>query len=200
MNRTALYVALMVIAAGAGGFLVARRMQQATPQLSSGTALPQPRQLAAFQLTDHRGAAFGRGNLAGAPSLMFFGFTHCPDVCPTTLAMMAQLGRDPQLSKLRLLFVTVDPERDDQLTLQHYVDAFGGRLVGLRGTDAQLDPLMQSVGAARSIQKLAGGDYTVDHSATLFFIDAGGNFAAVFNPPFAPAELRADLLQLVAGG
>jgi protein SCO1/2 len=141
--------------------------------------------------------AFGNAQLPGGPSLMFFGFTHCPDVCPTTLALMAQLARDPQLARLRMLFVTVDPKRDDQLTLQRYVTAFGGNLIGLRGEDAAVDPLLKSVGAIRSIQKLPGGDYSVDHSATLFYLDSDGRLAAVFNPPFEPERLRADLLALL---
>jgi protein SCO1/2 len=196
-NRTFLYVGLMMLAAAAAGYMVARQLQHGVPELHSGTALPQPRALAGFSLQDHRGGAFGNAQLQGQPSLLFFGFTHCPDVCPTTLALMAQLARDPGLARLRMLFVTVDPKRDDQLTLQRYVTAFGGNLTGLRGADAALDPLLSSVGAARSIQPLPGGDYAVDHSATLFYLDAQGRLAAVFTPPFALDALRTDLLTLL---
>src|SRR5690348_3432378 len=129
-NRTFLYVGLMMLAAAAAGYMVSRQLQYSAPELKSGTALPQPRALAAFSLQDHQGMTFGNAQLQGGPSLMFFGFTHCPDVCPTTLALMAQLARDPQLARLRMLFVTVDPKRDDQLTLQRYVTAFGGHLAG----------------------------------------------------------------------
>jgi protein SCO1/2 len=196
-NRTFLYAGLMMLAAAAAGYMVSRQLQYSAPELKSGTALPQPRALAAFSLQDHQGMTFGNAQLQGGPSLMFFGFTHCPDVCPTTLALMAQLARDPQLARLRMLFVTVDPKRDDQLTLQRYVTAFGGHLAGLRGEDAAVDPLLKSVGAIRSIQPLPGGDYSVDHSATLFYLDREGRLAAVFNPPFEPEQLRADLLALL---
>jgi protein SCO1 len=196
-NRTLVYVGLMMLAAAAAGYMVARQLNHGAPQLQSGTALPQPRALASFALSDHQGGPFGNAQLQGKPSLLFFGFTHCPDVCPTTLALMAQLARDPALSQLRMLFVTVDPKRDDQLTLQRYVNAFGGNLIGLRGEDAGLDPLLQSIGAARNIQPLAGGDYSVDHSATLFYLDAQGHLAAVFSPPFALDQLHADLLTLL---
>jgi protein SCO1 len=191
------YVGLMMLAAAAAGYMVARQLGGSAPQLQSGSALPQPRALASFSLSDHRGNAFGNTQLQGDASLVFFGFTHCPDVCPTTLALMAQLTRDPALSRLRMLFVTVDPVRDDQLTLQRYVHAFGGNLTGLRGTDAQLEPLLRSIGAARNIQPLAGGDYSVDHSATLFYLDAQGRLAAVFSPPFALDQLQADLQTLL---
>ena len=196
-NRTFVYVGLMMLAAAAAGYMVARQLGHSALPLQSGTALPQPRALAGFSLSDHQGGSFGNAQLQGKPSLMFFGFTHCPDVCPTTLALMAQLARDPALSQLRMLFVTVDPARDDQLTLQRYVNAFGGSLIGLRGEDAGLNPLLQSIGAARNVQPLAGGDYSVDHSATLFYLDSSGRLAAVFSPPFALDQLQADLLTLL---
>lgn len=189
----------MMLAAAAAGYMVARQLERGVPELKSGTSLPQPRTLAGFSLTDQQGAAFGNAQLRNHPSLLFFGFTHCPDVCPTTLALMAQLARDPGLAPLHMLFVTVDPKRDDQLTLQRYVTAFGGNLTGLRGEDAALDPLLKSIGAARSIQPLPGGDYAVDHSATLFYLDRDGSLTAVFTPPFVPEQLRADLLALLNG-
>jgi protein SCO1/2 len=97
-----------------------------------------------------------------------------------------------------MLFITVDPARDNQQILKQYVDAFGGGLVGLRGEDAALDPLLQSLGAARSMQPRIGADYSVDHSATLYYINASGALSAVFTPPFRPAPLRDDLVALVS--
>lgn len=196
-NRTWIYVGVMILAAAAAGYMVARQLQYHVPVLQSGTALPQPRSLARFELADHHGNAFGNAQLAGAPSLVFFGFTHCPDVCPTTLALMAQLAREPELRRLRMLFVTVDPARDDQTALRSYVEAFGGQVTGLRGEDAALDPLLQGIGVARAIHQLPGGDYSVDHSATLFYTDGSGRLAAVFSPPFTLAPLRADLIALL---
>lgn len=179
--------------------MVARSLQVGARQLASGTALPQARPVAAFSLTDQDGVAFDNSRLNGAPSLLFFGFTHCPDVCPTTLALMTQLHRDPALQALRMVFVSVDPGRDDALTLRHYVEAFGGGFTAVRGEDAALDPLLQNLGAVRSVQPLAGSDYAVDHSATLFYVDGKGALSAVFTPPFDYARLRTDLLALVTG-
>jgi protein SCO1 len=198
-NRSVVYIGLLIVAAALAGYIVARSLQVGAPQLASGTALPQARPVAAFSLTDQDGVVFDNSRLAGAPSLLFFGFTHCPDVCPTTLALMTQLHRDPALRALRMVFVSVDPGRDDALTLRHYVEAFGGGFTAVRGEDAALDPLLQNLGAVRSVQPLAGGDYAVDHSATLFYINGKGALSAVFTPPFDHARLRADLLALVTG-
>ena len=177
--------------------MLARYAGQRAVALQNGTLLPGGRAIAGFSLTDHEGRPFGNAQLRGHPSLLFFGFTHCPDVCPTTLALLAQLARAKPVADLQMLFVTVDPERDDALTLKRYVDAFSPQLVGLRGSDAELDKLMQSVGAARFRQQTAAGNYLVDHSATLYLIDAGGRLAAVFTPPFSLPLLDADL-RLVA--
>jgi protein SCO1 len=195
-SRTFLYFGLMILAAAAAGYMVARQLQDDSPALVAGTRLPQPRPVAEFTLQDHDGAAFGPRQLNGQPSLVFFGFTHCPDVCPTTLALMAQLAREPKLAALRLVFVTVDPRRDDAATLASYVHAFGPSITGVRGEDPQLEPLLRSLGVARSVQQLAGGEYSVDHSATLFFVDAQGRLAAVFTPPFSFPALRDDLIKL----
>lgn len=199
VNRSAIYVGLMVLAAALAGYMVSLKLaRSAAPALQSGTALPAPRPVAKFTLTDHLGEPFGNARLAGHPTLVFFGFTHCPDVCPTTLAMTAQLQRDPALARLETLFITVDPGRDDQRMLQQYVQAFGGGLVGLRGEDASLEPLLLSLGAARSVRPGVGADYSVDHSATLYYINARGALSAVFTPPFVQAALRSDLATLIA--
>jgi protein SCO1 len=196
-KRSALYVMLMVLAAGVAGYMVARQLSRSAPALSAGTALPAARPVAPFVLTDHRGKAFSNARLTGTGTLMFFGFTHCPDVCPTTLALLAQLARDPALQKLQLLFVTVDPRRDDVPTMQRYVDAFGGQITGLTGTDAALEPLLTSLGVARAIQPRAGDDYAVDHSAALFYVNSRGAFSAVFTPPLELTALRHDLVVLL---
>jgi protein SCO1/2 len=198
-NRSVLYFGLVALAALAGGFMVSRQLAEQTLVLESGTLMPQPRPLAGFSLTDHQGAPFTNEQLLGRPHLVFFGFTHCPDICPTTLALLAQLNREQSGGDLATLFITVDPVRDDLQTMRRYVDAFGGRLIGLRGEDSALDPLLKSLGAARSVQRSADGGVIVDHSATLYFIDSQGRLAAVFTPPFSLPRLRADLAALAAG-
>lgn len=202
--RTALYLIPLLIAAAAAGYMVSRQLARdvpvPVPALAAGTALPQARALPAFGLTDHTGAPFDNARLAGAPSLLFFGFTHCPDVCPTTLALMAQLVREPALTKLRPVFVTVDPERDDAGSLSQYIRAFGERITGLRGEEEALQPLLAGLGVAHAKVPLPGGGYTVDHSAALFYLNERGHWTAAFTPPFDYANLRDDLAALIASG
>lgn len=198
-NRSAPWFALIAAAALLGGFFLSRQLGEApVPRLDGGTALPQPRLVAPFSLTDQLGAPFDEQRLAGTPHLVFFGFTHCPDICPATLALLAQLSRDPALSDLRTVFVTVDPARDTQEVMHSYIEAFGGNMTGLRGDKAALDQLATSLGAAYSVDATADGGSRVDHTAALFYIDAQGRFAAVFTPPFTLPTLRADLARLVA--
>ena len=109
---------------------------------------------------------------------------------PAVWILLTSLKSEAELVSKPITWWPHDP------TLANYVQAFGGAITGLRGDDAALEPLLQSLGAARSVQQLAGGDYVVDHSATLFFVDAEGRLAAVFTPPFAFPTLRDDLTAL----
>ena len=196
-TRSFLFYAVIALAAALVGALVARHLGRNGPvTLASGTWLPQGRAVAPFSLVDQDGAVFDQQRLAGAPSLLFFGFTHCPDVCPQTLALLAQLDHDPPVADLRTVLVTVDPERDDVAALKAYVGAFSPRMIALTGPDASIDALMKSVGAARLRQEQPGGSYTMDHSATVFLIDREARLVAVFTPPLDLPGLRADLSAL----
>jgi protein SCO1/2 len=192
-NRSVLFFTLVAVAAALGGAMLARQLGRGPVALASGTWLPQGRPVAAFQLTDQDGAPFSHEQLKGSPSLLFFGFTHCPDVCPTTLALLAQFDQQPPIDGLRTILVTVDPERDDVTAMKRYTGAFSPRMLGLTGSEAQIDALMKSVGAARFRQPAPGGGYIVDHSATLYLIDPAGRLVAVFSPPLSLPALRADL-------
>ncbi len=198
VTKTRSFILFGVIAglAAIGGALLARQFARPPLQLEAGTLMPGGREVAPFRLTDHAGAPFDNSRLAGQPSLLFFGFTYCPDVCPTTLALLAQLTRDSPVPELRTLFVTVDPQRDDLPTLARYVSAFSPTMIGLRGEDAELDPLLRSLGAARLRQDTPDGNYLVDHSATVYVFDAAGRLAAVFTPPFSLPAMKADLARL----
>jgi len=184
-------------AAVAAGALLAR-MLDAGVALQGGTWLPRPRPLAEFHLQDTSGHDFGPNSLRGHPTLLFFGFTSCPDVCPTTLATLAQLQRQPPLPSAEVVFVSIDPERDSTAALQSYLGAFSARFVGLRGDRAALAPLLRSLNAIAVRDDLPGGGYTMDHSATLYLLDTQGRLAAVFSPPFTTTGLAADLSRIEA--
>ena len=172
---------------------MARQLDRASPRLASGTWLPQAKPVGDFSLTDTSGRAFTRRDLGGAPTLVFFGFTHCPDVCPTTLMKLAQVRKRAGLTGLRVLFVSVDPQRDTPPVLGMYVHAFDPAFLGLSGEPGAILAVAANFGVAVNRVELPGGDYTVDHSAVVFLLDARARIAAIFTPPFEVAALAADL-------
>ncbi len=193
------FVVVGMVAAVAG-VLLARMLTQQTVALEGGTWLPQPRPLSAFTLTDTSGARFDNAALNGRPHLLFFGFTYCPDVCPTTLVTLSTVHAEPRLRELGILFATVDPARDSAATLRQYLDAFSRDFIGLRGQADALAPLLQSLGGITVRQPLPDGSYTMDHTAAIYLLDRQGRYAAVFTPPFTPARLRQDLLRVADAG
>src|SRR5690348_11412935 len=191
--RARLLVAVAALGAALGGFWLATQLDRGAPHLASGTWLPRARTVQDFSLTDERGRAFTRADLAGSPTLVFFGFTHCPDVCPTTLLKLAQLRRRATVAGLRVLFVSVDPQRDTPTVLGSYVHAFDPQFQGLTGDPRTIARLAATFGVAVNRVELPGGDYTMDHSAVVFVLDASAHIVAIFTPPFDVAALSADL-------
>jgi protein SCO1 len=197
-RRNILLLASLGTAAVLVGVLLARMLGATSVPLESGTWLPQPRTLPQFHLQDLSGADFGLERLRGHPTLLFFGFTNCPDVCPTTLATLAQVQRAPPLPGAQVLFITIDPERDSAASLQVYLGAFNNSFVGARGNAAALAPLLKNLGAIAVRDNLPDGSYTMDHSATLYLLDTRGRLVAVFSPPFSAPKLSADLHRVAA--
>lgn len=136
-----------------------------------------------FTLTGGDGKPFPSSRLAGRPHAIFFGFTHCPDVCPTTLSRLARLRR--QLGKgdgaFDILFVSVDPERDGPAEVGAYAGLFGTPVIGLTGTPAQIEAVKKDYGIfARKVPQ-PGGDYSVDHNAGVLLFDREGRFTATIS-------------------
>jgi protein SCO1/2 len=153
------------------------------------STLPQPSTAAVnfggpFTLTGVDGRPFSSSSLAGKPYAIFFGFTHCPDVCPTTLARMVRLRT--QISKgseaLNIVFVSVDPERDGPKELAGYVSLFGAPVVGLTGAPAQIAQVKKQFGIFSEKVPEVGGGYTVDHTATVLLFDREGKFVSTISP------------------
>jgi protein SCO1/2 len=167
--RSLLLVA--ALCAGLAGFWLARQLDRGAPQLASGTWLPQSKAVSEFELTDSSGRPFTRRDLAGAPTLVFFGFTHCPDVCPTTLLKLARVRRRAAIAGLRVVFISVDPRRDTPSVLGAYVHAFDPQFQGLTGDPRTIAGLAANFGVAVNRVELPGGDYTMDHSAVVFLLD-----------------------------
>ncbi len=193
MRNSSLLWGVLVLAAALAGFWVAQRSASTAPQLTSGTWFPQPRPIDNFTLMDESGQPFTLNELKGQPTLVFFGFTHCPDVCPTTLAKLAQIEKQAAVPGLRVLLVSVDPVRDQPTELARYVHAFDPGFKGVTGELPQIKGLAREFGVAMERIDLGGGDYTVDHSATVFLLDDQARRVAVFTPPFEIQPVAADL-------
>jgi protein SCO1 len=198
-NRYWITVAAIAVLAALAGVFVARTVSRpAVPTLESGTSLPQPKQLADFDLVDTQGRAASPTSLRGHPTLVFFGFTHCPDVCPTTLALLTSVQKQVALPGLKIALISVDPQRDTPRQLGNYLSSFGGDLIGLTGTAPEIVKASKSFGVAASRVELPGGGYTMDHSATVFALDSDANIVAVFTPPFNSTALTRDVARLAS--
>jgi protein SCO1/2 len=186
-------LAVAALGAALAGFWLARELDSSGPALASGTWLPHPKPVADFHLVDNLGRPFSLRDLQGKPTLVFFGFTHCPDVCPTTLAKLAQLKKQSGLGGLRVVFVTVDPERDTPSLVSQYVHAFAPDFIGLTGDTRTINRLAAEFGVAVNKVELPGGGYTMDHSAVVFLLNDRGQIAGLFTPPFETPKLAEDL-------
>ena len=148
-----------------------------------------------FRLIDQNGKPITDQDLKGQPFLVFFGFTHCPDVCPTTLFEVSEilraLGKDGE--RVRALFVTVDPERDTPEKLKDYLSSFDPRVVGVTGDEAAIKAIEKAYRVYAKKVPLDGGGYTMDHTAIVYLMDKDGRFVAPFNMKRRPADAAADL-------
>lgn len=147
-----------------------------------------------FQLTAQNGQQVSEQDLLGRPFLVFFGYTHCPDVCHTTLFEMSEILRALGPSaNIGALFVTVDPERDTPEVIKDYLSNFDPRIIGLTGPRAQLEPMLREY---RIYSKRAPGnaeDYGVDHTTVVYLMDKQGRFVSPFNVGRKPQEAARDL-------
>ena len=152
-----------------------------------------------FQLTDQNGQTVTDKTLQGKPSLVFFGFTHCPDICPTSLFEMSEvlkaLGKDAD--KLNAYFVSVDPERDTPDAMKTYLGSFDPRLKGLTGDPAAVAKMTTAYRVYSKKVPLKDGDYTMDHTALIYLMDRNGKFIAPFNLKRTPDEAAADLKKIL---
>lgn len=165
--------------------------------------LPQPRVLPAFSLHQSDGTALTGDELHGHWTLVFIGFTHCPDVCPTTLAELSgaqkQWAALPEASRPRVLFVSADPDRDTPKITGDYAHAFNADSLAATAPVPELEAFARSLSLV--FMKAPGpsgrtDDYSIDHSATLIVLDPQARMAGVIVPPFDPKAIAADLIAL----
>ncbi len=206
-NRTTLYILIVAVAMGLG-LWAAERFHG--PGAASGAGLeavrlfPQPRPLPDFALRQADGTQLAPGELKGHWTLVFLGFTHCPDVCPTTLAQLAQAQKQwetlPAPTRPRVLFVSVDPERDSADRIGEYAHGFHRDTLAATADVPALEAFAASLSMVfAKVPAPAGAppdQYSVDHSATIAVLDPQARMAGVISPPFEPAQIAQDLLAL----
>ena len=193
-NKTPLRIAILGFAALVIGlaswfYLIKPNSDMPMPPEVANAYIPEGRPVVGLQLIDHNNQPFSEQRFKGKWSFLFFGFTHCPDVCPTTLLVMKSvLAKLPEIAKQapepQLLFVSVDPDRDTPAIMKAYTEHYHPDFIGLTGEHKYLDILTIQVGALYGYED---GDtekeYTVNHSAQMVLIDPQGHFRAVFTTP-----------------
>jgi protein SCO1/2 len=159
------------------------------PPVTTASAIGGP-----FQLVDQNGRGISDQDLKGKPFLVFFGFTNCPDVCPTTLFEVSEVLRQlgPDADKARALFVTVDPERDTAEKLKDYLSSFDPHLIGVTGPREDIDKMLKAYRVYSKKVPTENG-YTMDHTALVYLMDKDGRFVAPFNLKRTPEQAAADL-------
>ncbi|MGH6925699.1 MAG: SCO family protein [Propylenella sp.] len=194
--RLTLWIAVAIALFALGALIVAGLPSRGGLAGKAGAPLGGP-----FSLVDHRGEQVSEAIFRGKPSVTLFGFTHCPDVCPTALMRMARWADElgPDAEKLRFVFVTVDPERDTQQMMSDYVAAFSDRIVGVTGEPDAVHAMTRDYKIFSRKVPLDGGDYTMDHTASMILQDADGNFVGTIDNAESNETGLEKLERLVAG-
>jgi protein SCO1/2 len=205
MTARPLRIVVLGIVAFAAGLLLARLLSPGRvelPQTEHATLLPAPRALPPLDLMDQDGQPLAANFFAGHWTLVFFGFTQCPDVCPTTLATLAQsvgqLKELPANAQPRVLLVSVDPERDTTEILAPYVRFFNPAFLAARGTPEATAAAAAAFAVPYAKVVLPEGGYTLDHGSGIFLVDPTGGMTAYFSAPHDAATITRDYRSIVA--
>lgn len=204
MNRA--WIATLVIAgllAGVAAGYYFTRLRVEPPALERATLFATPRPLPELALVDQAGKAFSQERLRGRWTFLFFGFVNCPDVCPTTLATLAETRRVladlPAGEQPDVAFVSVDPARDTPAVLARYVAHFDPSFAGITGSSEAIGALTRHLGVAVVLgAPAADGSYAVDHTAAIFLIDPTASQAALFGSPHDAAVIARDYRRIIA--
>lgn len=186
-GRRILIVGLAVVLVLAASFVVLFKPDRAGAPAASLIGGP-------FKLTAGDGRAVTDADMKGEPFLVFFGYTHCPDVCPATLAEISDVLSKMPGKPVKALFITVDPERDSPAVMKDYVSNFDPRILGLTGDRAAIDQVEKAYRVyARKAPQAGGDDYTMDHSAIVYLMDSQGRFVEAFNLDRKPEDSAKEL-------
>lgn len=197
-----LFLLVTSISAVAAGVWVAKALFKPEIVETDATVFQIPRPIIEFDLLDHHGEPFVRSNLDDQWTLAFFGFTHCPDICPTTLFLLSQskklLSDLPSQQQPVIAMFTVDPARDTPEQLADYVPHFGGDITGVTGPLPAIQSLTESLGVAYAYTPDGNGGYTVDHTASIFLISPDAQLKAVFTTPHESDTIARDLRHIIS--
>jgi protein SCO1 len=167
---------------------------------TTATLLPEPLALPAVELVDAAGKPAGLETFRGRYSLLFFGFTNCPDVCPLTLKVLADVRMELAARSAnvvpQVVFVSVDPGRDTPDKIAAYLQNFDAAFVGVTAPDAKLAPLLKTLGVSVEKHRHGGADYNVVHNSTVYMIGPGADLIAISSGPHVPATIAADYLKV----
>lgn len=198
INRTvkSLILVVVMIAAGLGiGLYLGRQYLLTSVPPPDGMLWPNPKQVQAFRLTDQHGKPFDLRRLDGKWSFLYFGYTHCPDVCPVTLTILNHVQtklKKTTNAAVQTVFITVDPARDSEAVLRRYLRNYNDNFIGLVGTAADIRQLSRQFGVTSSRgEKGSSGNYQVNHSASVFLVDPRRQLITVFAPPLDPEAMLA---------
>ena len=206
LNSKVLFAVVAVSAIAIGLFAQSGWKAKAkAPQLIKGIMLPNTKPLVDVDFTDHNGQPFGSDKFNGKWSVLFFGFTNCPDVCPTTMQTMKQVKQkvaDAGLwSKFQLIMVSVDPERDTTERLKQYVPYFDPEFIGLSAAVEQTAAFAKNLGILFfKSEATESGSYDVEHGAALILVNPNGQYSGVFSGPHKVDEISQDLIKIAKSG
>ena len=202
MNPRSLIIAVVAIAAIALGTWTSYRFMSPPPAPRIATVLPAPTELPDFSLLDQDERPVGREIFEGQWDLVFFGFTHCPDICPLTLQVLSdtrkQLAESGQDPLPRVVLVSVDPERDAPELMARYVAYFGEENIGITGDLAEVRKLTDGLGIFFEKTAEKNGNYSVDHSSVVLLLNPTGKMHALFTAPHNAANFVHDLPLIIA--
>lgn len=194
---------IATVAITAGIWAAKALLQHALPAVDelAATRFPVARPLQPFHLVNHLGTPFDNRSVQGYWSFLFFGYTHCPDVCPTTLAVLNSVAQKlGDLSiPLHFVFITVDPQRDTPEKLASFVTYFNQQFIGVTGSSEELDALTRQLGILH-MQVANDSDrdsYLIDHTTGVFLIDPAGNYHAIFTPPLSADVIAGDFHKIL---
>lgn len=196
-NKQALIPYLLLVAALAGGLIW--HESEMVPGLGRTVITGVPSVGGPFRLTDQTGKTVTDATFHGRYMLIYFGYSFCPDVCPTTLGVMAQaldkLGTDS--SRIVPVFITVDPARDTPKVLADYMKAFGPNFVGLTGSDQEIKAVEQEYRVYAAKHPLGNGNYGMDHSSVMYLMGPNGKMVTFYDEAISPDDLAKDLKQKI---